>query len=269
MIDRDGIERPDNPSEHMLTIKNTNRKVKFDENYSFRPRNIFQRMWLRFFRRLAITVFHVHWDFAQSVKLRNKKNLMGLRKKGFVIVVNHVNLFDDVSVCSTIFHWRMVYFTTLEQNIRRPMIGFYLRSLGGIPIPVSSVSGMRKFESDVSELLKKGIPVIYNPETALWPYYREIRPFKRGAFSMAVKSDVPILPITITFKRKKKRNGKFKYKMFLNIGTLIERDKNLSDKEASEKLMNDTHEYMSKVAKEFYESEKCGFDDEKDKKQGK
>ena len=151
MIDRDGIERPDNPSEHMLTIKNTNRKVKFDENYSFRPRNIFQRMWSRFFRRLAITVFHVHWDFAQTVKLRNKKNLKGLRKKGFVIVVNHVSMFDDVSVCSTIFHWRMVYFTTLEQNIRRPMIGFYLRSLGGIPIPVSSVSGMRKFESDVSE----------------------------------------------------------------------------------------------------------------------
>ena len=145
--------------------------------------------------------------------------------------------------------------------IKRPMIGFFLRSLGGIPIPVNSVSGMRKFNEDISYLLEKGKPVLYNPEGSLWPYYREIRPFKRGAFSMAVKNDVPVVPLVVTFKRKKKRNGKFKYKIFYTICKPMHYDKTLDEKSASEKLMKEVYDITVKTAKDFYSSQDCGFDD--------
>ncbi|MBE7075896.1 MAG: 1-acyl-sn-glycerol-3-phosphate acyltransferase [Clostridiales bacterium] len=262
MIDKDGIQRPDKPDENVLTIKNEKRKVKFDENYSFRPRNIFFRMWAAFFRGLAICIFNPFMRMKYHFKTYGGEHKKKLKGKPFIMTCNHVHMFDDLTIGTNVFAWRKIYYTTLDRNIKRPMIGFFLRSLGGIPIPVHSISGMKKFNEDISYLLQKGKPVLYNPEGALWPYYREIRPFKRGAFAMAVKNDVPVLPMVVTFKRKKKRNGKFRYYIFYTICEPVYVDKSLSDeKSQSEKMMHQVHDITVKTAKEFYESQDCGFDD--------
>lgn len=267
MIDKDGVERPDQLDGNVLTIKNEKRKVRFDGNYSFRPRNIFFRMWSAFFRALAIMVFNPYMVLKYHMWTFGVENQKKLKGKPFVITCNHVHLFDDLSIGSNLFCWRKIYFTTLDRNIKRPMIGFFLRSLGGIPIPAESISGMKKFNEDISFLLKKRKPVLYNPEGSLWPGYREIRPYKRGAFSMAVKNDVPVLPLVVLFKRKPKKNGKFKTKLYFAICKPIEIDKTLPDeKSRSEKLMKQTFEVTQRVAKEWYEIQDCGFGDEKFKR---
>ena len=266
MIDQDGIERPDKPDEHMMKIKNTKRKVRFDNTYPYRPRNIFFRIWAWLFRAAAICVFCPYFFITGKVRVRGRKNLKGLGRKAFVVVCNHVTVIDDLSIGTNILNMRKIYFTTLQQNVQRPAIGFFLRSLGGIPIPAASVSGMRKFDEDLSYLLKHKKPIIYNPETALWPRYRGVRPFKRGAFVTAVKNDVPILPIAITMKRKQKKNGKYKYKYIFTICPTLFPDKELNEKEASEKLLKQTHDKIKSVVEEYYKNNECGFDDEKTKK---
>ena len=263
MIDKDGINRPDKVDENVLEIKNTTRKVKFDDTYNFRPRNIFFRMWAAFFRGLAITFFNPFMVLNFKMRTFGGKNKNALKGKPFIMTCNHVHLFDDVSIGTNLFCWRKIYFTTLQQNIQRPMIGFFLRSLGGIPIPATSISGTRKFNQDLSDILKKNKPILYNPEGSLWPYYREIRPYKRGAFSMAVKNDVPVLPMVLLFKRKKKRNGKFKYRLYFAICSPIYADKSLPDeKSRSEKLMQQTYDVTKRVATEWYQIQDCGFGDE-------
>jgi hypothetical protein len=85
------------------------------------------------------------------------------------------------------------------------------------------------------------------------------------AFVAAVKNDVPVFPIAITFKRKKKKNGKYKYKLFYNLCEPIYIDHTLeTEKEKSEKLLRQTFEVMDKTIKEFYQNNDCGFDDEKE-----
>lgn len=267
MIDKDGIERPDKLDENVLQIKNQKRKVKFDEKYSFRPRNIFFRMWAAFFRGLAIMVFNPFMVLKYNMWSFGSKNRKALKGKPFIMTCNHVHMFDDLSIGTNLFAWRKIYFTTLDRNIKRPMVGFFLRSLGGIPIPNESISGMKKFNEDISYLLKKNKPVLYNPEGALWPYYREIRPYKRGAFVTAVKNDVPILPLVVLFRRKKKRNGKYLYNMFFAICKPIEIDKTLpDDKSRSEKLMKQTYDVTKRVAEDFYSIQDCGFGEENPKK---
>lgn len=266
MLDKDGIERPDTPDGHVLERKNQKRKVQFDGKYNYRPRNIFFRMWAAFFRALAIAVFNPFVRIKYGYKTYGGEHIRGLKGKPYIVTVNHVHMFDDMSIGTNIYAWRKIYFTTLDQNIRRPMIGFFLRSLGGIPIPVESVAGMKKFNEDISYLLKKGKVVLYNPEGALWPYYREIRPFKRGAFSMAVKNDVPVLPLVMTFKRKKKRNGKYKYKIFYTACEPVYADKTLAtEHEQSKKMQEIVYNKTVETAKNFYESQDCGFGDEKNK----
>ncbi len=263
MIDKDGIERPDSTDEHMREIVNDNRNLSFNESYSFRPRSIFFRVWASIFRFLAICVFNPFMRLYRHLKIFGKENRAKLRHKGFVITCNHVYLLDDLSVGTNVFSTRKIYFTTLAQNIKRPMVGFWLRSLGGIPIPSESLSGMKKFYDDISYLLKKNKPVLFNPEASMWPFYREIRPFKRGAFQTAVRNDVPVLPIVALFKRKKKRNGKFSYSLSFALCNPIYVDKNLeSERERIEDMTKRAFEVSKNVADEWYNIQDCGFDDE-------
>ena len=247
----------------MKPVKKGKRKVKFDETYPFYPRNIFFRIWAAIFRGAAICVFNPYMYFKRGLYRYGYNKIPKLDNKGFVMTCNHVHVLDDLSVGTNLFAWRKIYFTTLEQNVQRKMIGFYLRSLGGIPIPNSSLSGMKKFNEDISLILKKKKPVLFNPEASMWPFYREIRPFKRGAFQAAVKNDVPLLPIVALFKRKKRKNGKFKYNIVFAICDIMYPDHSIADeRERSEKLKDDAYAICKRVAEEWYAIQDCGFEDE-------
>ena len=257
MIDKDGFERPDSADQHILELKNQKRKVVFDENYRFRPRNIFFRAWAAFIRFVAVLLLNPFLNMKYHFGIYGKQNAKSLKKQAFVCTCNHVHYFDDVSIGTNLFAWRKVYFTTLDANIRRPLIGFFLRSLGGIPIPVESLSGMKKFNADVSSILQSGKPVLYNPESALWPYFREIRPFKKGAFLMAVKNKSP------QPKFNNKKNGKLKYQLFIAVCNKVEIDTTLPDeRDRINKLLLQVQEVTVRVAKEWYAIQDCGFGNE-------
>ncbi len=261
MIDQDGFERPDRADEHMRPIKHEKRKVKFDENYHFRPRNPFFKLWCAFFRALAITILRPFFAIKYKVKIVGKEKLKALKHKPYIITTNHVHLFDDVIIGSNIFVYKKFYFVSLDRSVRRPWVGFWIRSLSGIAVPAESISGMKKFNEDVGYLLEKGHPVLYNPEGSMWPYYRKLRPFKRGAFVMAVAHKIPVLPITLTFRRKQKRNGKFKYYLTFTISDFVNPDETISDerKRANDLLIR-TQETMQNVIDDFYANEACGFE---------
>ncbi len=267
MIDKDGIERPDSPDQNMLEIKNETRKVQFDDKYPYRPRNIFFRVWAAIFRAMAIMVFNPVMTLKYKLYTFGNKHKKSLKHKPFIITCNHVHMYDDLSIGTNVFGYRKIYYTTLSRNIRRPAIGFFLRSLGGIPVPVESLSGMKKFNEDISEILNSNKPVLYNPEASLWPYYREIRPYKRGAFSMAVKNNVPVLPMIVLFKRKQRKNGKFKYKIYFAMCNPVYADKTITDERAQiDDMMNRVYEKSKQVAEDWYNIQDCGFGDEKVKR---
>ena len=39
------------------------------------------------------------------------------------------------------------------------------------------------------------------PEGILYPYFNDLREFKDGAFKIAARSNVPVLPLVITFRK--------------------------------------------------------------------
>ena len=82
------------------------------------------------------------------------------------------------------------------------------------------------------------------PEGAMWHHYRDLRPFKKGAFSYAVKNGAPILPAVTTMRIVHKSLKKKKYRLKLSYLPAIYPDASLPEAEAVEKLKNDTHAAM-------------------------
>lgn len=263
MIDEDGVQRPNSPDGHMYELKNAEEiKLKtFDGEYAYYPKLPF-RIWAAFLRDVGILVMAPAMLFKFGCHVYGKQNRKAMRRKGCVMTLNHVHVWDDFTVGSNVFFWRKIYYTTLDANIRLRTVGFFMRSIGGIPIPAESLSGMKKFNEDIGTILKKNKPVLFNPEAALWPEYRGIRPFKKGAFSAAVKNNVPVLPIVLLFKRKLKHNGRFKVKFSYAICKPIYPDQSLPLHQRIDALTQQVYEVSKQVAQEWYSLQNCGYEDQ-------
>ena len=77
--------------------------------------------------------------------------------------------------------------------------GFLFRHCDTLPLS-SNKRTMIEFLKAVDTLLKKGEFILIYPEQSMWWNYKKPKPLKDGAFKMAVKSNVPVVPIFITMK---------------------------------------------------------------------
>ncbi len=260
MIDKDGIERPDNPHAHMVEnlIAPSDREI--DENYNFVNKNIFFRFWGRFFRRIVIMFMGPWLKKRYKLQIYGKENIKLVKRKGVIVTVNHVHNFDNLLIGTKLLHHRKCYFITLKENVNMPFIGFLLRSLGGIPIP-DSTKAIPYFDNCITELMKKKKAVIICPEASLWPYYRDIRPFKKGAFRFAVKNNVPVLPVVISFRRKLKKHsakkGKEKYRYYFTVivGKPTYQNPELEARKQVIDLTERVHEFYKNTMDSFYTEE--------------
>lgn len=123
-----------------------------------------------------------------------------------------------------------------------PVLGHLIKAFGGIPIG-DDLGGMKAFDRYVISLLKSNKSVLIFPEAALWPYYRKIRPFNKGAFNFSIKAQKPILPIIITFRTRK--NGK--QKMIVNIlPAIYPKNKSIKD------FQEETETLYKNFVEDFY-----------------
>ena len=132
-----------------------------------------------------------------------RKNRKVLKEKipkgqGAVIVCNHVHNFDCTFVGLTILPRRAV-FTSLDWLFDRRIIGPLIRFMGSVPVP-TSLKGMRDFLEQMREAAQKGRWICLYPEGAIEPYCEELREFRDGAFSIAVKAQVPVVPLVLTYR---------------------------------------------------------------------
>ena len=62
---------------------------------------------------------------------------------------------------------------------------------------------MRKFDEAFDKFHEQKEWIHVFPEEVRWDYYPYLRPFRKGAFSMAYKYQIPVLPLVITFRERK------------------------------------------------------------------
>ena len=121
--------------------------------------------------------------------------------RGAITVANHCYRHDAASVLNAIHadhHTRIPMFApnfkTKDQK--------FLMWVGGIPIPEpeAGLSAMKAFNAAFDKYNERGYWFHVFPEAKRWDWYKPVRPFQKGAFTMSYKYNKPILPCAVTYR---------------------------------------------------------------------
>ncbi len=133
--------------------------------------------------------------------IENFKNL----QSGAVITCNHFNAADSFAIQLTYEAAEQpdrTFYRVIREGNYTSFPGFYgflMRHCNTLPLS-SNKDTLKKFIQSTDKLLKEGNFVLIYPEQSMWWNYRKPRPFKRGAFTFAVRNSVPVLPCFITMR---------------------------------------------------------------------
>lgn len=195
----------------------------------------------------------------KQIIIKDVKGLENLSSvEGAIITCNHFNPFDSF-VMQHVFrlskHKKRMYRVIREGNYTSfgGFFGFLMRNCDTLPLS-SNTATMKKFYKAVSKALKEKNCVLVYPEQSMWWNYRKPKPLKNGAFHLAVKNEVPVVPCFITLEDSDiiGEDG-FPVQIYTpHIGKPIYLDSSLNKVDAIEKMKEDNYNYFKSVYEEFY-----------------
>ena len=187
------------------------------------------------------------------------ENLRLLKDTGAVITCNHFGIPDNYILYHCIqnsLKKKRLYKVIREGNYTgfSGLFGFLFRNCNTLPLS-SNRRTMVNFMSAADTLLRRGEAVLIYPEQGMWWNYRKPRPFKIGAFKIAARAGVPVLPTFVTMKDDETRLDEHNYPLqhyTLHVMPPVYPDKTLSEKQAAEKMKEDTFALYKAKYEEVY-----------------
>jgi 1-acyl-sn-glycerol-3-phosphate acyltransferase len=163
-----------------------------NENYNFIPTKK-----IIIFKYLIYPFILIYCKLIIGFKVVGKENI-DLIKNGSITVGNHIHFMDNVLIFLALFP-KNYYFITNKINIETSLIRFFVRGLGGIPVPESKKI-MKNYIECLEKLIKEGNNVHFFPEGSIKPYHHTIRKFNDGPFRIAINNNLPIIPLTFIYQ---------------------------------------------------------------------
>ena len=197
----------DDPRERLVNVENPGEVeggFKFDSSYPYIDNSFkFKLNWF--------AAFFVLWfggavlnRVKYGLKIEGKKNLRPFRKqlrKGAIAISNHIYRLDAVCVNQALLHFKRFVIPMYSRHFNGKD-SWFLRYVGGIPV-AETRDGMRKFDEAMDYFHEKGRWALIFPEAVRWDFYPLLRPFMKGAFTLAHKWDCPIVPCMINYRERK------------------------------------------------------------------
>ena len=179
---------------------------------------------------------------------------------GAIVTCNHFNPFDSFTIekvfrISGKIEEKKLYKVIREGNYTNfpGLYGFFFRNCDTLPLS-SNKRTMIEFMKAVDTLLQNGDFILIYPEQSLWWNYRKPKPLKPGAFKFASRNNVPVIPIFITMEDSDiiGEDGFPVQEYIVNISEPIYPDENLTEKQNTERLLNQNFEIWKNIYENFY-----------------
>lgn len=181
-------------------------------------------------------------------------------KTGAMITCNHFNPFDSFTI-EKVFRIsgqsksKKLYKVIREGNYTNfsGLYGFFFRNCDTLPLS-SNKKTMVAFMKAVDTILKRKDFILIYPEQSMWWNYRKPKPLKDGAFKIATRNNVPVIPIFITMQDSDiiGDDGFPVQEYIVNIEEPIYPDENLSEKENTNIMRDKNFEVWKNVYERFY-----------------
>lgn len=187
-----------------------------------------------------------------SCSIRRRLKQYDLRQ-GAITIANHCYRHDCASVLTSIHGSHHMRIPMFAPNFRTKD-QFYLRIIGGIPIPApeAGMSAMKAFNNAFDEFHRRGYWFHIFPEAKRWDWYKPLRPFQKGAFTMSYKYQMPLIPFAVTYRERKGVWRLFGSKdepcVQVVMGVPIYPDTSQPRAAETERLLNETHKTICRLA---------------------
>ena len=198
-VPQTGIAYPDSSDTPLI-----NPPVKFDtdfENtYQFLDTSIYGKFNSFIIYAGIFTLVFPLQKILYGLKIEGKENLKKNRhlfKNGAMTISNHVYAWDFLAVLQAV-KYRRLWFPARALQVKSSS-RFMIRGAGGIPIP-ETPAALRKFNMAFDELHAKKKWLHVFPESCRWDFYQPLRSFKKGAFKMAYRYDIPVIPMVFSYR---------------------------------------------------------------------
>lgn len=129
---------------------------------------------------------------AWKIRIHNRHKIR--RGKAYVVVVNHQSLLDILVIFNLFVHFK---FVSKIEIFRIPLIGWNMSLNRYIKLKRGDKQSIAKMMADAERTLARGNSVLIFPEGTRSPD-GGIKAFKPGAFILALKMKIPVLPVVIS-----------------------------------------------------------------------
>ncbi len=177
-----------------------------------------------------------------EVRVQGMEQLDG--KGPYIFMSNHQGYYDIFAFLSHLpyqFKW-----LAKKELFSVPFLGWTMAAVGYISIDRGGTRDTVEAMNEAAKRIRDGMSVVIFPEGSRSPD-GSIQPFKRGGFTLAIKSKVPIVPVAISGSREIIPKGKLAVspgEIRIAVGQPIEAEKlGLKDREW---LMKKVRETISK-----------------------
>ena len=246
------VEFPaDDPFTRMTPIRGELKDIKFDGSYPYLDKSLKFKIW-------HFLIYGVLWILAFplnrirfGLRIEGREKIRQNRKlfaNGVMTVCNHVHRWDMICVLQAM-RYRQAWIPMYAQAFKGKD-GFLMKAIGGIAIP-ENYNGLKKFDSALAELHSNKQWLHIFPESCSWYNYAPLRPFKTGAFNLACKYSLPVLPLMISFRPRtgwRKLFSKSEPLLTIRVGDPIVPDLNASRKEEAARMRDLAHKAMLDLA---------------------
>lgn len=241
----------DDPFKKMAPIRGKCKDMKFDGTYPYLDKSLKFKIW-------HFIIYCITWFVAFPAnriryglriegrdKIRKNRRLFA---NGVMTVCNHIGRWDMISVLQAM-RYRKAWIPMYSEPFKG-QDGFLMKHIGGVAIP-DNYSGLRKFDQAMDELHADKQWIHIFPESCSWKFYAPIRPFKIGAFNMACKYALPVVPMVISFRPRtgwRRFFSKDEPLLTLHVGAPIMPDPNTPRKEEAARIRDAAHKVMRDMA---------------------
>ncbi len=191
--------------------------------------------------------------------IKGMENMQAVQT-GAIITCNHFNPFDSFSIEEVFRNSgqsknKKLYKVIREGNYTNfpGLYGFLFRNADTLPLS-SNKRTMIEFLKAVDIILNRGDFILMYPEQSLWWNYKKPKPLKNGAFKLAARNDVPVIPIFITMEDSDiiGKDGFPVQQYIINIEKPIYPDENLSERENTITMKEINYQIWKEIYEDFY-----------------